>query len=93
MHKARGQLKRWAKKAIAIGMFPQLCRAMRAISHLLETQPSTWGDPQYHLPNMDLLVYRGFHRLFYVVYAVDEMRRFVYVREFRLHSGHPLEED
>jgi len=87
------QLRRWDREAIRLGIRQEYLEALKAINDKLTHEPTVWGDPQHRLHALDLLMYRGFHAIFYVWYAVDAVNRVVYVREFLPRPGHPLGRD
>ena len=61
--------------------------ALKFINHKLTTDPVSWGDPLYPLRNVGLRMYRGLRRPLQVHYAVDEVRRLVYVKAVALLFG------
>jgi hypothetical protein len=67
-----------------LGVLPQLSAAARIVNQHLKNDPLCWGDPNYRLRNLGLLVCQGIHRPLLVRYAVDEVRKIVYVKEFEL---------
>jgi hypothetical protein len=84
------QLKAWGQKAAGLGIHDQFLGALKAINHKLTTEPLNWGDPQFQARQMGLVVCHGIHSPLQVYFAVDESRRIVYVRGFKLLPGHPL---
>jgi hypothetical protein len=77
----RRQLRAWANQAADLGLRDQYAEALRTMVARLEADPTAWGDPQYRLRHLDLMVYRGFATFFYATYAVDEVRWIVYVSQ------------
>jgi hypothetical protein len=49
----------------------------------LQTQPLEWGDPQYRLRGLELLMCHAYTQL-RVYYGVDERNRIVYIKEVLL---------
>ena len=86
------RLRRWGQTAQRIGLGEDYAAALRQIQEQLETVPLEWGDPQYRLDRLGLLVLRGSHPLFYVWYAVHSVHRVVFLQSFQLVPGHPLQQ-
>jgi hypothetical protein len=80
------QIKEHARQAVARGQGPAFAAAIRFIEERLTNDPLGWGDPNYRLRQLDLLVCRAAHPLLHVYYGVDESRRIVYIKEFRVPS-------
>ena len=81
------QLRVWGAAAVSRGEGAEYRDALKFINHRLTTDPANWGDPLYPLRNVGLTMYRGLHRPLKVYFAVDETRRFVYVKAFALVFG------
>jgi hypothetical protein len=64
---------------------------LRFIIERLTNDPLGWGDPNYRLHHLGLLRCRGLRSPLSVYYAVDEVRRIVYLTEFRPSPGSPLD--
>lgn len=77
------QIRMWAERAAQIGNMAAYLAALKMIYRQLTTASSTWGDPCNRLPYLDLLVYHRIYAPLYVSYAVDEVRRIVYVKKLR----------
>jgi hypothetical protein len=56
----------------------------------LEVDPTTWGDPRKRYLHARLSQFHRLHDRISFVYAVDEERRIVYVRQCRPVQDHPL---
>jgi hypothetical protein len=67
--------------------------AVAFIYEQLRKRPLEWGDPQYHLHAMGLLICRGIHEMLQVYYGVDEASRLVFIKEFEPVPCHPFERD
>jgi hypothetical protein len=80
----------YAQQAGARGVLPVFARALREINDKLETDPLGWGDPNYRLRNLGLLMCLGPHPFLFVYYGVDEQRRVVYIKGFHPAPGSPL---
>ena len=91
--KERDRLTVWAAKADRLGLRDQFLAALKAINQRLSAEPLVWGDPNYRLHQLGLLVYSGIYSMFQVEYAVDEANHIVYVKQFRLLPWHPLSQD
>jgi hypothetical protein len=87
------QLRTWGERATRLGRRAEYLAALRTIHHKLTTEPTTWGDPWYHLIQLGLQVYQRICSPLHVSYAVDEERRIVYVRRFTPLSGSDLEQE
>jgi hypothetical protein len=85
------QLRDLAQRAVGIGIGDTIADEVRRIYRGLEEDPLSWGDPQFRLHNLDLLIFHRYCPTFYVRYGVDEENRVVYVTELRPRPGHPLE--
>jgi hypothetical protein len=89
--KVRDQLRQWAETAKQTGLIGRYIEALRIIEEKLESAPLAWGDPLYRLPHLNLLLCRGIYWIFLVEYGVDESKRLVVIKEYKLVPGHPLE--
>jgi hypothetical protein len=83
----RQALKTLTAQAIEAGLGRQYASALKAIVQHLHEHPLEWGDPNYHLRHMGLLVHHGMVPPLQVFYAVDEPRRLVYIQEIRRLAG------
>jgi hypothetical protein len=79
------QLRRWGKLAEAKGSHDEYLALLKYITQRLTTDPTVWGDPIRPLRGLGLEVYRGLRSWLQVLYAVDEVRRIVYVNQFIAH--------
>jgi hypothetical protein len=86
------QLKQWAQRAVDLGLADQFRAALKSAQDRLQSDPMTWGDPLYRLRHLGLVVHHRVEPLFHVLYAVDENRRVVYVKNIKPRPGHPLGE-
>ena len=86
------QLRTWAERANALGKKAEFLVALKTIYQKLTTEPLTWGDPSYSLPQLGLQVYQRVCSPLHVAYAVDEARRIVYIKKLTLLSSSGLEE-
>lgn len=85
------RLRRWADRATDLGLGEEFTEAVRAMNTNLKTRPLTWGDPLYHLHFARLLVMRALQQMLFVEYGVHEERRIVFIKQFKLVPGSPLE--
>lgn len=83
----REQLKTWAEQAAMRGVEAEYAAALKTVYNQLTTAPLTWGDPCYRLSHLGLQVYQRACTPLYVAYAVDAVRRIVYVMKFTLLTG------
>jgi hypothetical protein len=74
-----------------MGIGQEYVDALKTISQKLADQPLAWGDPQYRLPALGLLICHRVHSLLHVWYGVDEESRIVYLEEIKPRPGHPLD--
>jgi hypothetical protein len=86
------RLRAWRDRAAALGIGQQFLDVVRFINERLTADPLGWGDPLYHYHHAGLLVCRGVYQFLHVHYAVDDARRIVYVRSWRVRPGHLLAE-
>jgi hypothetical protein len=84
-------LRTWLQDASGLGIRPQYEGALRALTQNLANRPLEWGDPQYRLRHMKLLVLHRLEPLFQAHYAVDEERRIVYLMQVSPRPGSPLD--
>ncbi|HEY7428358.1 MAG TPA: hypothetical protein VH682_29265 [Gemmataceae bacterium] len=87
------QLKDLTAQAIRLGKYKDFLAAVKEIARRLSSDPLQWGDPLYHYRHLELMQYRGVHAPLYVLYAVDEQRKLVYVSQFRPLPGHGYTEE
>lgn len=87
------QLRTWAERANTLGKKAEFLAALKTIHQKLTTEPLTWGDPLYRLPQLGLQVYQRVCSPLHVAYAVDEERRIVFIKKFTLLAGSGLEEN
>lgn len=85
------QLRRWADLARNRGVLEPYVQILKTIETNLRTRPLDWGDPLYRYQHLELSVCRGLHGYFLVEYGVHERERLVFVRQYRLVPGNPLE--
>jgi hypothetical protein len=89
------RLRECAQQADQAGRSPQYRETLLAAHQALRTSPQDWGDPQFSLHNLGLLVCHRYVGGFHVSYAIDADNRVVYLREITLilptppeHPGH-----
>lgn len=87
------RLKAFADRATRAGFGQELATALKTIIQSLTDNPLAWGDPNYRLRVLDLLICHGIHSFLHVRYAVDEERKIVYIMEIEPLSGHPLSQE
>ena len=63
---------------------------LRNVWQRLADDPLGWGEPEYRLRVLGLLMRHGAHSFLHVYYGVDRQRRIVYAMDFRLGPSHPL---
>jgi hypothetical protein len=79
-------LKRQYLESAQAGKGPQFLSALHQIGERLRTDPLTFGEPQYRLPALQLMVRQGVVSPLIVDYAVHEELPFVFIRGFKLLS-------
>ena len=81
------QLRAWGAAAVHRDEGGVFTDALKLIDQRLAADPVGWGDPMYPLRRAGLTMYRGLQSPLQVQYAVDEARRFVYVKSVALVFG------
>lgn len=71
-------------QAIGEGIGPQFAAAFRKVVDRLRNDPLNFGEPQYRLPALRLLVCQGVIVPLVVDFAVHEDRPLVFIRGFKL---------
>jgi hypothetical protein len=79
----RDQVRALTRRANKRGIGAEFRADLEFIIERLMTDPLGWGDPNYRLHNLGLLVCRGLRPLVYVYYAVDDVRRIVHLTRFK----------
>jgi len=59
-------------------------RSLESVHDRLKNDPVGWGDPEYRLHDLKLIMYRGIEGILLANYAVDLRRRIVYVKQIRI---------
>jgi hypothetical protein len=73
-----------SSQARQTGTSQQFLAALREIGQRLRNDPLNFGEPQYRLPALRLLVCQAIVRPLVVDFAVHEDRPLVFIRGFRL---------
>jgi hypothetical protein len=87
---AERQIAKLLQRAAQLGTMAEVIGTLRGIIRKLESQPGTWGDPQYHTHLPGGVVLRGFLKPLVVKYALFEKDRAVLLLEVWALPGHPL---
>lgn len=82
----RDQTKNLYRNAQVLGKGDAFMAAYRQIVERLRTSPRSFGEPEYSLHSMRLIVYKGALAPLVVSYAVHEDQPLVFVRRFSLMS-------
>lgn len=82
----RDKLKQQHLEAAQTGKGPQFLAALRQIIQRLQTDPLTFGEPQYRLPALKLSLRHAVVSPLVVDYAVHEDRPLVFIRGFKILS-------
>jgi hypothetical protein len=77
------QVRDWTRGGLGSRFRVQSALAMRIIERTLAAEPLAWGDPLYHLPHLNLLVFEVVCFPFLVKYGVSEEHRLVVVQALR----------
>ena len=86
-----GAIRSLFPRAIRNGLTAQLLDALAQTSYHLATDPAAWGDPQFRLKALNLTVYHRVEGPLFIAYAVDEVRKIVYVKSVLPFPGDGLE--
>ncbi len=73
--------KQLQQKAITRGIGNEFNEALLEIIQKLRDCPTQWGDPQFNLKFMQMVVYRGIRSPLQVSYAVNSEERLVILRQ------------
>lgn len=68
-------------QANAQDILSELAADLRTVADKLADDPLRWGDPLYNYHYLDLTLYRILLNLIQVEYAVDPVRRIVYIKD------------
>jgi hypothetical protein len=82
-------------------LLSDVAAANRLLNHYLElvaemerqltTLPDEWGDPSFRYQTLGLDVYHRAHEMFHITYAVDAVRRIVYIQDVQPMTGRGLD--
>jgi hypothetical protein len=84
------QIRQIGQRANRLGMRQEVEDALLAVVAKLETEPLTWGDPEYATRQPGGLVLRGLHFPLIVRYAAFEHEHAVIILDLRVFPGQPL---
>jgi hypothetical protein len=87
------QIRQLGQRATLLGMSQEIKDALLEVVAKLETEPLTWGDPQYATRHPGGLVLRGLRFPLLVRYAAFENERAVIILHLRVFPGHPLADE
>jgi hypothetical protein len=87
----QAEARRLASRSIELGVVPELVKDLKIIANQLASAPSRFGDPIYNYHHLDLTVYRAILSVAQIYYAVDPVRRLVYVKEIASVPGGALD--
>lgn len=79
----RALLQQLRLKAAEVGAGPGFVSAYRQIIERLRDDPTTFGEPLYHLPALHLLVYQAAIKPLVVIYGVHDDKPLVFIRGFK----------
>ena len=84
----RQLLKRMLNERSALGHGPTDKKIWRELGTRLQSDPMTFGEPDYELHHLKLRMRTAIVRPWVVHFAVDELRRIVYIKSFRTMDEH-----
>jgi hypothetical protein len=73
-------------QAVATGKGKPFLAALRKIHERLRHDPLSFGEPLYHLPSLQLVVYKGIVSPLVVDYGVHEEKALVIIRGVKILS-------
>lgn len=73
------------------GLLPQFLAAIRVVLERLAVDPLAWGDPYSHLEFLGLQLYHRSCPPLNIFYAVDPLRRIVYIKDIDPLAGYGLD--
>lgn len=88
--KCRERIQVLADRAASSGLGRLFAKFLTEVRRQLETRPREWGDPNYRFHGLGAVSYLRVEGWFRIVYAVDETRPAVFLREVEPLPGHPL---
>jgi mRNA-degrading endonuclease RelE of RelBE toxin-antitoxin system len=88
--RCRERIQALADRASAAGLGPLFARTLTELRRQLEARPREWGDPNYRYHGLGTTSYLRVEGWFRIVYAVDDSRPIVFLREVEPLPGHPL---
>jgi len=88
--KCRERIQVLGDRAAAAGLGRLFAKLLREVRIQLENRPREWGDPSYRFHGLGAVSYLRVEGWFRIVYAVDETRPVVILREIEPLPGHPL---
>jgi hypothetical protein len=86
------QVRQMGDRAAVLGLRLEFAALLRTIHGSLTTKPVEWGDPFKRIPTTGTVLYRRLLETVSVIYAVNEQRRLVVVKEIRTQTGSPYSE-
>jgi hypothetical protein len=87
----RQRLRHWGTLARTRGRLAEFASLISWAEEQLRNRPLEWGDPLYRLRQLNLPIYRGIRGYLVVEYGVKEDERLVFIKDYRLLPGNPLE--
>src|SRR5262245_1401200 len=78
-------------RAIRKGLAPQLLHALAEKNQHFGANPTAWGDPQFRLVTLGVMMYHRVEGPISLAYAVDDDRKIVYVKSVQPFPGGGLE--
>jgi hypothetical protein len=86
----RDRIQRMLQRALAIGIGPEIERAIAEIVDKLIKDPRAWGDPVRNFHHAHLVEYHGRHRGFFAAYSVHDRIPMVFLLQLIPLPGNPL---
>jgi hypothetical protein len=66
------------------GLREEFRAALRELNFRLTCEANEWGESREHLPKLNIQMRCGTSRMITVLFGVDESRKLVFVKEFRI---------
>ena len=85
------RLRAWGDLAASQDRLDEYLTSLKEVMERLTNAPLTWGDPLYHLEHLALVVFRRVYRFFVIEYGVHEEKKIVFIKQWELMPGQPLQ--
>jgi hypothetical protein len=85
------RLRELGHRASGVGLGGEYADSVRAMHARLTADPLGWGDPQYRLPVLGVLMCHRMHWFLQISYGIDEVNRLVFLKEIKARPGSQLD--